>query len=115
MSNIYMTAGQVPETIMSGNIADISHMAEFGWYEWVMICNNQPSNPDNNLVLSCYLGSAIDTGLALTAKILKMRADQPCNTSSIALSIKGCNASLMGPQNNILGQWQCHRTSLLKT
>jgi hypothetical protein len=31
-----MTAGQVPETIMTGNTADISHIAEFGWYNWVM-------------------------------------------------------------------------------
>ena len=35
-NDIYMTAGQVPETIMTGNTADISHIAEFGWYDWVM-------------------------------------------------------------------------------
>jgi hypothetical protein len=28
--DIYMTAGQVPETIMTGNTANISHIAEFG-------------------------------------------------------------------------------------
>jgi hypothetical protein len=37
-----MTAGQVPETIMTGNIADISHIAEFGWYDWVMFQDNNP-------------------------------------------------------------------------
>jgi hypothetical protein len=26
-NDIYMTAGQAPETIMTGNIADISHIA----------------------------------------------------------------------------------------
>jgi hypothetical protein len=31
-NDIYMTAGQVPETIITGNIANISHIAEFGWY-----------------------------------------------------------------------------------
>ncbi len=36
-----------------------------------MFCDNEPSYPDNKLVLSHYLGSAINTGLALTAKILK--------------------------------------------
>jgi hypothetical protein len=32
---IYMTAGQVPETIMTGNTNDISHIAEFGWCNWL--------------------------------------------------------------------------------
>jgi hypothetical protein len=32
-NDIYMTAGQVPETIMTGNTANISHIAEFGWYD----------------------------------------------------------------------------------
>ncbi len=36
-NDIYMTTGQVPETIMTGNTADISHIAEFGWYNWVML------------------------------------------------------------------------------
>ncbi len=66
-----MTAGQVPETIMTGNTTDISHIAEFGWYNWVMFCDNKPSYRNNKLILGHYLGPAIDTGLALTAKILK--------------------------------------------
>ncbi len=41
MSNyIYMTAGQVTETIMTGNTAVISHIAEFGWYDlwqWTLV------------------------------------------------------------------------------
>ncbi len=56
---------------MTGNTADISHIAEFGWYDWVMFCDNEPSYPDDKLIIGCYLGPAIDTGLALTAKILK--------------------------------------------
>ena len=32
-NDIYMTAGQVPETIMNGSTADISHIAEFGWFD----------------------------------------------------------------------------------
>jgi hypothetical protein len=65
-----MIAGQVPETIMTGNTNDISHIAEFGWYDWVMFRDNKPSYPDNKLVLGSYLGPTIDTGLALNAKIL---------------------------------------------
>jgi hypothetical protein len=36
-----------------------------------MFCNNKPSYPDDKLILGHYLGPAIDTGSALTAKILK--------------------------------------------
>ncbi len=56
-----MTAGQVPETNMTGNTADISHIAEFGWYDWVMFRDNVPSFPDDKLILGCYLRPAIDT------------------------------------------------------
>jgi hypothetical protein len=56
---------------MTGNPADISHIAEFGWYDWVMFCDNEPSFPDDKHILGHYLGPAIDTGSALTAKILK--------------------------------------------
>jgi hypothetical protein len=56
---------------MTGNTADISNIAEFGWYNWGMFCNNKPSYPDDKLILGGYLGPAIDTGSALTAKILK--------------------------------------------
>jgi hypothetical protein len=66
-----MTAGQVPETIMTGSIANISHIAEFVWYDWVIYCDNKPSYPDDKLTLGRYPGPAIDTGLALMAKILK--------------------------------------------
>ena len=70
---------------MTGNTADISHIAEFGWYDWVMFRDSQPSFPDDKLILGCYLGPAIDTGSALTAKILKSNgvfpAGQPCGIS----------------------------------
>ena len=36
VNSIYKTNGQVPETIMTGTTADISHISKFWWYEWVM-------------------------------------------------------------------------------
>jgi len=80
-NDIYMTAGQVPETIMTGNTADISHIAEFGWYDWVMFRDNVPSFPDDKLILGRYLGPAIDTGSALTAKILKSNGVFVCRST----------------------------------
>jgi hypothetical protein len=77
----YMTAGQVPETIMTGNTTNISHIAEFGWYDWVMFLDNKPSYPDDRLILGCYLGPAIDTGSTLTAKILKLNVVFVCRST----------------------------------
>jgi hypothetical protein len=59
-----MTAGQVPETIMTGSTADIELIAEFGWYDWVMCRDYIPSYPDDKLILGRYLGPATDIGSA---------------------------------------------------
>jgi hypothetical protein len=69
-NDIYMTNGKVPETIMTGNTANISHICEFAWYDLVMFGDNIPTFPDHKLILGCYLGPATNVGLALTAKIL---------------------------------------------
>ncbi len=66
---------------MTGNTADISHIAEFGWYDWVMFGDNKPSYPDNKLILGHFLGPAIDTGLALMAKILKPNGVFVCRST----------------------------------
>ncbi len=50
-NNVYMTNGKVPETIMTGSTADISHICEFSWYDWVMFRENLPTFPDNKLIL----------------------------------------------------------------
>jgi hypothetical protein len=70
-NDIYMTNGKVPETVMTGSTADISHICEFAWFYWVMIRDNIPMFPDHKLILGRFLGPATDVGLALTAKILK--------------------------------------------
>ena len=80
-NDIYMTNGEVPETIMTGSTADISHICEFGWYDWVMFRDNVPSFPDNKLVLGRYLGPATDVGSALTAKILKSNGQTVCRST----------------------------------
>jgi hypothetical protein len=35
-NDIYMTNGKVPETIMTGTTADISHICKFTWFDWVI-------------------------------------------------------------------------------
>jgi hypothetical protein len=60
VNTIYTTNGQVPETIMTGTTADISHISEFGWYDWVMFRDNTLAFPEDNIVLRRYLGPATD-------------------------------------------------------
>ncbi|KAI2490354.1 Reverse transcriptase (RNA-dependent DNA polymerase) [Fragilaria crotonensis] len=69
--DIYKLNGQVPETIVSGETADISPFALFAWYEWVMFRDTSVSYPDDPMVLGRDLGPAIDIGPAMTRKILK--------------------------------------------
>jgi hypothetical protein len=70
-NSTYKTNRQVPETIMMGTTSDISHIGEFGWYDWVMFQDNTPTFSKNNIVLSRYLGPATNVGGMMTAKILK--------------------------------------------
>ena len=79
-NNMYMTAGQVLETIMTGDTADISHIAEFAWFDWVMFRDKIPGYPNNKMTLSHYLSPATDTGSALTSKILKANGQFICRT-----------------------------------
>jgi hypothetical protein len=69
--DIYKLNEQVPETIVSGETADISPFALFAWYEWVMFRDTSVSYPDDPMILGRDLGPAIDIGPAMTRKILK--------------------------------------------
>jgi len=89
-----MTNGEVPETIMTRSTADISHICEFGWYDWVMFWDNVPSFPDNKLVLGRYLGPATDVGSALTAKILKSNEQTVCRSTLRHLNDEGLHCPI---------------------
>jgi hypothetical protein len=74
-SDVYMTNGKVPETIMTGSTANISHICEFGWYDWVIFRDNV------KLTFGQYLGPATNVGSALTAKILKSNGQTVCRST----------------------------------
>ncbi len=80
-NNIYMTNGKVPETIMTGSTANISHICKFGWYDWVMFRNNVPTFPDVKRTLRRYLGPATNIGSALTTKILTSNGQTVCRST----------------------------------
>ena len=57
--------------LMSGEMPDISQFCKIAFYDWVMFRDKPVAFPDDNPVLECYLGPAIDVGPTLMAKILK--------------------------------------------
>ena len=69
--NHYELNGQVPETLISGQTADISPIAELGWYQWVYWWNLPSGFPESKEELGRWLGPALDIGPAMTSKILK--------------------------------------------
>jgi len=71
----YGLAGQVPETMVSGETANISSIAEFKWYEWVMFRDTSISFPDSKMVLGRDLGPALDIGPAMTRKVIKRNGE----------------------------------------
>ena len=62
--------GQVPETIVTGQTADISPFIELEWYEWVKFWTRDPY-PNDKEVYGRWLGPADDVGPAMTSKILQ--------------------------------------------
>eukprot|EP00956_Cyclotella_meneghiniana_P033966 scaffold100692_cov59-Cyclotella_meneghiniana.AAC.1 len=73
--NIYKLDGRVPESIISGQTADISPYCEFGFWQWVMFREPGDSKygsfPEDTRQLGKYLGPALDTGGEMCAKIMK--------------------------------------------
>jgi hypothetical protein len=64
--------GETPETVVSGEMADISEFAEHAFYDWVRFRDVVIPFPEDKLVLGQYLGPSTDIGPAMSAKILKI-------------------------------------------
>jgi hypothetical protein len=69
--DIYELNGQVPETILSGQTADISPFVQYGWYDWVKWYDSQSSFPEPKEHLGRWLGPSLDIGPAMTSKVMK--------------------------------------------
>ena len=63
--------GEVPQTHMTGETADLSEFPEFESYEWVMFRDNKVPYPNGRLTLGRYFGPSTNIWPAMTAKILK--------------------------------------------
>eukprot|EP00957_Ditylum_brightwellii_P162341 12361009-Ditylum_brightwellii.AAC.1 len=63
--------GEVTETMMTGNTADISQFTELAWYQWVYFRDTTIAFPDHKEALGRYLCPTFDVGLAMCAKFLR--------------------------------------------
>ena len=61
----------MPETVLSGQTADISPFVELQWYACVYYWDSKAQYPESKEKLGRWLGSSIDIGPAMTAKVLK--------------------------------------------
>jgi hypothetical protein len=69
--DLYNLQGQVPQTIMIGQTADISFICLFKWYDWTYYNDSNAQFPDQKVVLGRYLGpTEPEVGSVLTGKIL---------------------------------------------
>jgi hypothetical protein len=78
--------GQVPETNVSGQTADISPFIEYAWFDWIIYYDRVASFPDPKERLGWWLGPAIDLGPAMTAKILKANGQVEYNSTHCSLT-----------------------------
>ena len=69
--NSFELQGQVPETVLSGQTADISPFIELPWYGWVYYWDSKAQYPESKEKLGRWLGPSIDIGPAMMAKVLK--------------------------------------------
>ena len=80
VNSIHETQGEVPQTIITGEQADISWLAEFGWYDYVWYLSPEDSSMERKK-LGKYCGPFFNEGDAMTAKILPISGIQVNRTS----------------------------------
>ena len=69
-NNVFELKCEVPRTVIKSETANITHLCEFGWYDWVYFRDNAGTYPDDKWV-GRWLGPSTDIGQALCAKYLK--------------------------------------------
>jgi hypothetical protein len=67
--NIYALNDDVPNTAVSGDTTDISHLCEFAWYDWIWYLD-PVDFPVDKRNLGRWLGPAHDIGDVMCAHIL---------------------------------------------
>jgi hypothetical protein len=69
--SITTLGGQTPETLMSGETADISNLCEHEWFQWIWYRDEISPFPNDSKTLGRYLGPAKSVGPEMCCHILK--------------------------------------------
>ena len=67
--NIHELHGETPQTMLTGETADISHICEFAFYEWCWYYNKEPGGMKK--YLARWLGPSMEIGDVMCAAMLK--------------------------------------------
>ena len=95
--DLYELFGDTPETNLTGDTPDISHLCEHAWYDWVWYLD--PPDQDMEIrKLGRWLGPSHDVGQALCSKILTKKARIVCRTSVFPLSVEDLNSEVVKQQ-----------------
>ena len=92
--DFYRLDGRVPETVVTGETADISPFCEFGFWDWDKVREHGVAFPDDAMVLGKYLGPSIDVGPAMTSCIMKNSELEDSSTVRALTSEERVNAAL---------------------
>ena len=98
--NICGLDGKTPATKVHGDTADISHLAEFGWYDWVWYVDKKgkpalDGTGEKSILrkrLGRYLGPSDNVGSVMCGVVMDERANRLDRTSIIPLSIEDKNS-----------------------
>ena len=78
---IYDLDMHVPATVIMGQTADISHICQYEWFDWVMCYEPVNGYPNDKVTIERYLGPAIDVGFTMTINILKQSGGFVCRST----------------------------------
>ncbi len=98
--NIRSLDGQVPATKISGDTRDISHLAEFGFWDWVWFVDTKNSDglestgePSMHKTrLGRYLGPAENVGSAMCGTVMTEKGTRIDRTSIFTLTVQDKNS-----------------------
>jgi hypothetical protein len=84
--DIFSLGGEVPESKVKCEPADISPMAEYAWYEWVKLRDTSVNFQDFKIQFGRHLGTAIDIGPAMAREVLNVKRKVVYRTSMRSLT-----------------------------
>ena len=91
--NMMRLGGETPTTHLTGETADISHLCQFEWYEYVWWLD--VTDKLQNKKLGHYLGPSLNSGDAMCSKVLTEKGTTRVYSSVFPLSIEDRNSEVV--------------------